>query len=223
MSVIKLILLAMLVLLVALMIVPTVLFVQGSGEKWLVRLRLFCFWLNIYPTEEKKKKAPQKQKTKKPAPKQAEQPQPQKKQDIKQLLPLIMDAVHNAGKPLRMILKGFTLYQVRLDMRICDEDPDQAAISYGRMNGYVYGAMATVKNMIKVKDTKICLVSDFTPDAESSFNVSAKLKVRPAVLLAAAAVFAFGFVRSILKRQKTQKTQEAAANDNDKAAGACSA
>ncbi len=222
MSVIKLILLAVLVLVVILLTVPIVLFVQGSGEKWLVRLRLLGFWLNIFPTADKKKKAPQKQKTKKSAETQS-QAQPKKKQDIKQLLPMIKDAVQNAGKPIKIILKGFTLYQVRLDIRICDEDPDQTAIAYGRMNAYVYGALATVKNLIKVKDTKICLVSDFTPDAESSFSVSAKLKVRPVVLLAAAAVFAFGFIRCVLKRQKLQKTQEAAVNDNDKAAGTCSA
>lgn len=151
-----------------------------------------------------KKEAPAPKKKPAPASEKEQKPKKEKaKPSVQELLGLAKMALSCAGPPLRMVLGDICLHRLQLYRQVAAEDTAQTALDAQKQVSAVYGLLAVLQNIIRVKRADIRIRPVFTGEEPQGLVLRFRLSLHPIVLLGAGLRFAFCFGRKFLK-QKSQ-------------------
>lgn len=172
---------------------------EYSEEGFFAWVRIGAFYLRIFPPEEKKKKQPKEKK------KPLEEP-PAHKQggsvaQLKELLPLILDA---AGRALRSI----RVDRLYLDFTSAGEDPAEAAMAFGCANAAVGMIFPLLEQNFNIKERRIRTRVDFQ-QKEPSVYLLAQLSMTVGQIIALAAAVGIRFLKHLLTREKKAPAKDA--------------
>lgn len=127
------------------------------------------------------------------------------KTDLKETLTMIYDILRAVIRPTGLILRNIKIADLRLDVVVGGEEPDETAIRFGRWNAAVYGGLAALRNLIDIRCKKVMIAVDFT-EPETKLSAGGIIKVRIFVLLIAAARMICRFLVNTLKKEKETET-----------------
>ncbi len=151
--------LALLGILLLLLLMPVCVSVEYDYTKLTVLLRVLGFKFTLYPAKEKAEKAP------KPAEETPETPpQSDEKPKQKPTLPTleqISGLVSTANGAIRLLLKGVFFRKIRIVYPYHQEDPADTAIGYGKLQAYLGGAIATLRNFLHLSFKELSIIPDF--------------------------------------------------------------
>ena len=124
-----------------------------------------------------------------------------KPQSLSEGIDLALDLLHTAGKPLRWLLRRFTIRDIDLDLAVCDPDAAACAFRFGKVNIAVYNTLALLCQFFRVrkKQIRICCIYN---QPHGTYRGSCQIRVCPAVILGA--VIGFG-ARFLYRQHKAGK------------------
>lgn len=210
------VLLAILGLLLLLLCIPVVAQIDFL-DVFSIRVRYGLVHLKLLPAKEKtpkQKKAAEEKKAKKEARKKRRELKkgkkakelPQKgtaKKNFFETVGIAVDLAAEGKGFLGCMLRHAYFYQMRLEVTVATEDAATTAITYGKMNGWVYSLYALAKNFLKIGTCQIRVGMDFL-HSDTTICFHTKMRVIPLVALGAALKAGFGF----LKRQMAREAEE---------------
>ena len=151
-----------------------------------------------------KKEAPAPPKKPKPDLKPEQKPKKERaRPSVQELLGLAKTALSCAGPPLRMVLGDICLHRLQLYRQVAAGDTAQTALDAQKQVSAVYGLLAVLQNVIRVKRADIRIRPVFTGEEPQGMVLRFRLSLHPIVLLGAGLRFVLCFGRKLL-RQKFQ-------------------
>jgi len=188
---------------------------------WDEGLRLDLKWLfirkTLYPEtkEKKEKEEPEKKSEKKAEPKNKKK---KNKASAQEVIDNVLDYIKRCKGGALMILRNIRVSLLKMDWTIAADDCAECAIRYGKMNAYIYGALASMENIIRIKRADIRLVPDFTA-AEEKFSIQAVISLTPLIVIIGAVRMAWGFLMKMIADSKKVKQQRSEKNERKKSRG----
>ncbi len=192
----------------------------SADAVWDGKLRLDLKWLfirkTLYPGQKKKEKEKAKEVSEKPAEKPAKAKK--KKVSAEKLIDTVLDYIKRCGGGARMILRDLRVSVLEINWTIACDDAAECAIRYGRMNAYLYSAVATLSNFIRIRRTKIRLVPDYTEEDEE-FSARAMLSITPLVTIIGLVRVAWGFFMKQIADSNKVEQQRSGQNERKESRG----
>ena len=136
------------------------------------------------------------------------------KQSILDKIEMILDFIRPLPEPLKKLIQRFHVTNLRIYIRVAEEDAAETAISYGRMWGIVSGCLAVCRNILKIQLKSLRIEPDFWQQKPLT-QVSGQLNLR----VYAALAFILRYLWLYLKQtiQKTQTETEKGGVQNESA------
>lgn len=131
------------------------------------------------------------------------------KKDMKETIFLVIDIIRSVVKPTKFMLRNMKISQVKLNVIVGGEEPDETAIRFGHWNAAVYGGLATMRNFMKIQCDKINIAVDFTKQ-ETEVYAAGMIKIRFLVILIAAFRILINILVNTFKRAKENRKQSEA-------------
>ena len=163
-----------------LLLLSPIRFCFAYGENTSLCLRYLFFKMTFLPSKPQKEKPPKKKKSAKKAAKQKEAKK--SKFSFADILGLLKVGIKGSSKLLRAV----TISKIVLVVSVGGEDAADTAIAYGRMSCYIHTALASMRNVLRLKLRSVRILPDFD-SAKSNVSASCTAKIRPL------SVFAIGF------------------------------
>ena len=121
-------------------------------------------------------------------------------EDIKPYIPL-------GKKAVKKLIKAIRVTDLKIDIAVADEDAYECAMSYGKMNGAIYGALGVITSFLTVSIKKVNISAKYnSPDSEYAF--SGKIKTRPSTIIALAVFILFKYIYTKFKLEKRENETE---------------
>lgn len=205
--------LALLAIIIVLLVLPATLSIEYCNKKLLIKVRILFLKFKISPqkelTEEEqnkkqekkaKKEALKKQKQEKKNSKKAKKEQsekkepeeseekPKKKKSISDWILLGQELLGSSGKAAKFIFRHLHISGVELEFPIYDEDMAKLAINYGRTQGVISTAYATLQNVTKIRYKKIHVIADFGNQYNGEITFACKIGASPIIMVIAAII-----------------------------------
>lgn len=140
-----------------LLLSPFLLIIKYDEKDIKIYARFLIFKYTIHPRKEKKKKVGG----------LALEPMPQKKNGFDEFRGKhhqVMDFLKAATPEIKKLLKKGLVSVLKLKVVVATDDAAETAIQYGKMNAYIFGALALLENFVRIKKKKIHIGFDFTKD-----------------------------------------------------------
>lgn len=124
-----------------------------------------------------------------------------------ELLRNLLDSSH---KPLRRILKGFSIRKLHLDLIIGAPDAYTCAMRFGRANILVYNTLGYLSQFFRIYAEHVAVRADFDKE-HGVYDASCVLQMAPITAISAAFGFILRFFVNTRKAKSTNTQQKAAA------------
>ncbi len=96
---------------------------------------------------------------------------------------------------------------MKVDISVANEDAYECAMSYGKMNGAVYGALGVITSFLTVSIKKVNISAKYnSPDSEYAF--SGTIKTRPSTIIAIAMFILIKYIYTKFKLEKRKNETE---------------
>ena len=155
---------------------------------------------------EKKDKEEQKKKTKKKKPAKRKMP-------LSDLLQIIWELLGASGRGLRLLGRWLKVYRLRLKLVVARGDAAETALAYGRVNAAVYGAYASLGNVLKLCRPDFTITPDFT-GTQDQLELDIRLRLLPiqavGILVQVLVDFFCRMLKNHLAQQKAAKAKPSA-------------
>lgn len=183
---------------------------------WTSELDVWVCWLFLrIPLQKKEKseeqlaKAASKKAKKKAGEQTGKAEKPGEPRALEDTIAMVLDLVSSATGPLLMLLRNLRVRPLELRMTVAEDDPATTAIRCGQMNAYLYGAYATLANIVKIKRVKIEIVPDFLAQ-QGGFALTMRVSIMPIVVLGAALRLGAAFLWNAAKGSAAGKPPSSA-------------
>ena len=198
-----------------LLIIPLVAKLKIEDDKTILTLRYLFFKWEILPEKEEK---PKEKETKAPEKKITKTSRrDNKKLDIKELLPIVMDALPKCAAPVRKLFKRTTVADLEVHMVIVGDDAADTAVKFGRMNAVVFPAVKIASEIVTLKYKRIELIPGFAAEKEQT-KIFANVRVTPLFVLTAAASIAIIALGAFIRAGKNKPTERKYQNGKEQPA-----
>lgn len=160
----------------------------------------------VNPSEkEKKKPIPSKKQAYRAVPEKKEtvSAKSPKENDLREKVFLVLDIIRSLIPPVKFLLRGIRIERLRLRVVVGGEEPDETAVRFGHWNAAVYGGLAAVRNLVKVRCEKVAIAVDFTAE-ETEVQAFGILKIRVWVVITAAVRMIYRILVNTLKRMREE-------------------
>ncbi len=169
--------------------------VYYDGEKVQVWVGFWMFWFSVFPQKkEDKKEKISKKKREEDSSKQQEHSKKKDKLDFG----LIKNLLGAGIKGLKIIWRHLIFYNLRLKIIVGHENAAECALRYGKLCSFVYGGIATGKNLANIHEREISLSCDFSKN-RMEYDIDASAKIQIVFLLGAAFRMLFYLVVHTIK------------------------
>lgn len=108
-------------------------------------------------------------------------------------------------KHLKKIINNISADRVNINFIAAGEDAYSAALLYGKLSTAVWNAVAVTKAVNKVKYNKVSVTADFNSE-EPVYDISARVKITPAVVAGNLIVAAFKLLVNLKKIRSAEET-----------------
>ncbi len=121
-------------------------------------------------------------------------------EEIKPYIPL-------GKKAVKKLIKAIRINDLKVDIAVANDDAYECAMSYGKMNGAVYGALGVITSFLTVSIKKVNISAKYnSPDSEYAF--SGKIKTRPSTIIAIAMFILIKYIYTKFKLEKRKNETE---------------
>lgn len=175
-------------------------------EEFSLKIRfLFFFEYVLFPMKEKKKEEkPEKTETaKETAPEKTKKEK--RKMTIEETVDFIVESVQKYGPGAKMILRNIRFHKIELYWKVGAEDAAACGIKYGRICGWLSGALGFFRNLTRIEKTKMRVFPDFISEKDEIYG-GADIEFNPLVILIGALRIAFVFLKDIIKNNNKTKS-----------------
>lgn len=108
-------------------------------------------------------------------------------------------------KHLKKIINNISADRVNINFIAAGEDAYSAALLYGKLSTAVWNAVAVTKAVNKVKYNKVSVTADFNSE-EPVYDISARVKITPAVVAGNLIAAAFKLLVNLKKIRSAEET-----------------
>ncbi len=175
-------------------------------EEFSLKIRfLFFFEYVLFPMKEKKKEEkPEKTETaKETAPEKTKKEK--RKMTLEETVDFIVESVQKYGPGAKMILRNIRFHKIELYWKVGAEDAAACGIKYGRICGWLSGALGFFRNLTRIEKTKMCVFPDFISEKDEIYG-GADIEFNPLVILIGALRIAFVFLKDAAKNNDKTKS-----------------
>lgn len=213
------ILLGLLAVLVLLLCMPVrvALLVQPDSPMrclvcWLF-LKIDVLKLKKSKTPEKKEAPAAKKNEEEPKKKPKKKKPAKKKMPLSELLRIIWELLGASKHGLRLLGRWLKVYRLQLKLVVARGDAAETALAYGRVNAAVYGAYASLGNVLRLCRPDFTINPDFTGQ-QDQLELDIRLRLLPvqaiAILVRVLVDFLCRLVKNHLAQQKAAKAKPSA-------------
>ena len=117
------------------------------------------------------------------------------------------EVVKSSGWAFRKLLRRIKVKDIVIDFTISDEDACECAVKYGAVNCLVYNALTAMGYFIRLKKKAISIKCVYNKP-ESVYDISFKVCVLPAAVVAIFIGFCWGLVKLVIKHKKQERMDE---------------
>ncbi len=121
-------------------------------------------------------------------------------EEIKPYIPL-------GKKAVKKLIKAIRIIDLKIDIDVANEDAYECAMSYGKMNGAVYGALGVIKSFLTVSIKKVNISAKYN-SSDSEYECSGKIKTRPSTIIALAVFILIKYIYTKFKLEKRNNETE---------------
>ena len=166
---------------------------------------LFFFEYVLFPMKEKKKEEkPEKTETvKETAPEKTKKEK--RKMTLEETVDFIVESVQKYGPGAKMILRKIRFHKIELYWKVGAEDAAACGIKYGRICGWLSGALGFFRNLTRIEKTKMRVFPDFISEKDEIYG-GADIEFNPLVILIGALRIAFVFLKDAAKNNDKTKS-----------------
>lgn len=172
------ILIAVFALIFLILMLPIGLKASGVGDMTVV-LKIGFVKIRLYPPAPKKKK---KVKTEKKVEKTKKDEKKSKSLLKEKGLDWIINTVKRASRLAQGVLKDFfghiIVKDLRLDIKVAEENAADTAVKYGACCSAVYPAVGVIVRAVRFKKYSVSIIPDFDEGAKSEVNFLLDIKIR---------------------------------------------
>ncbi|SDM74299.1 DUF2953 domain-containing protein [Acetanaerobacterium elongatum] len=189
-------------LIAVILFIPLQVLLEYKDDVFHITARYAFFKYKILPVDQKKKEKREQQKLKKeqraaqkgkPLTEPAK-PEKRSLKDTIQMVKVMLDSVH---APFIHLLKRIRLTDIAFYMKTVGENAAETAVEVGRVNAYVYGFYAYLKNFFKVQDPDILITPDYYGEkSQTYFKMTVSLT--PASALRASVTFGWRLIQVLI-------------------------
>ena len=175
---------------------------------------LFFFKYSVFPMKEKTKEEKEPKKEKQKPKETTEKPKKQKrKMTAEEVIDLMIDCVKKYGPGAKMILRNIRFHKAELYWKVCAEDAAACGIKYGRICGWLSGALGFFRNFMKIEKAKIRVYPDFICENDEIYG-GADIEFNPLIVIIGALRMAFVFLKDMIKTKQKTKPKAAKPRQN---------
>ena len=169
---------------------------------------LFFFEYVLFPMKEKKKEEkPEKTETvKETAPEKTKKEK--RKMTLEETVDFIVESVQKYGPGAKMILRNIRFHKIELYWKVGAEDAAACGIKYGRICGWLSGALGFFRNLTRIEKTKMRVFPDFISEKDEIYG-GADIEFNPLVILIGALRMAAAFLGDLIKSAKEKPKNNA--------------
>ena len=167
----------------------------------------FLFFLNytVFPMKEKKKEEKPKEEKQKKEEKPQEPKKEKRKMTPEEIVDTVIDYVKKYGPGAKMILRNIRFHRLELYWKVGAEDAAACGIKYGRICGWLSGALGFFRNLTRIEKTKMRVFPDFISEKDEIYG-GADIEFNPLVILIGALRIAFVFLKDAAKNNDKTKS-----------------
>jgi hypothetical protein len=167
----------------------------------------FLFFLNytVFPMKEKKKEEKPKEEKQKKEEKPQEPKKEKRKMTPEEIVDMVIDYVKKYGPGAKMILRNIRFHRLELYWKVGAEDAAACGIKYGRICGWLSGALGFFRNLTRIEKTKMRVFPDFISEKDEIYG-GADIEFNPLVILIGALRIAFVFLKDAAKNNDKTKS-----------------
>lgn len=194
------------ILILGLLMIPVHAVADYKENFSLVIKFLFFFKLKIFPMKEKPEKE-EKPKEEKPKTETEAKPKREKrKMTAEEIVDTVIDIVKKYGPGAKMILRNIRFHRLELYWKVGAEDAAACGIKYGRICGWLSGALGFFRNLTKIEKPKIRVFPDFICEKDE-IHGGADIEFNPLIVLIGALRMAFVFLKDMMNSNSKNKTK----------------
>lgn len=130
-----------------------------------------------------------------------EKKEKEEKGDVKNTVFSALDIIKMVLPPIKDLLKKVRVTALSVTITVGCEDSATTAVNYGKISVLVYGGLATLRNLLKIKVSKVDIGCDFLKD-KTEQEIFFKVKIRIFSIILAILRMGYNFLVNILKRTK---------------------
>ena len=120
----------------------------------------------------------------------------------KEIYDFALEMLQGLSRPMKRIVKGIRISNLKLDFIIGGEDAFETALSYGRISGIVGYLIGLIQSLMTLRIKDVDIAADFDAK-ESTYNVKMLIKLRLGTfLIAAFSIFYKVLVNTIKMKNK---------------------
>lgn len=136
---------------------------------------------------------------------ESKQDKPSKeKQSILDKIQMILDFIRPLPEPFKKLIRRFHVTNLRIYIRVAEEDAAETAISYGRMWGIVSGCLAVCRNILKIELKSLRIEPDFWQQKPLT-KISGQLNLRVYAALAFILRYLWLYLKQTIQKSQTEK------------------
>ncbi len=121
-------------------------------------------------------------------------------EEIKPYIPL-------GKKAVKKLIKAIRIFDLKIDIDVANEDAYECAMSYGKMNGAVYGALGVITSFLTVSIKNVNISAKYN-SSDSEYECSGKIKTRPSTIIALAVFILIKYIYTKFKLEKRNNETE---------------
>lgn len=173
---------AVVALLLLLLFVPVWVRVSYRDELY-VRLRVLGIPVTVLPAKEDETTPKKKAVTKKPKPSKGRALKRELTEAFREdgpgaTLAYLQELARLAGTGVKRLLRSITVDRLQLELLLATGEPADTAITYGRVCGVLYPALAAINGPVQIKKKDVRIEPNFLLDASTvSFDVHLHVRV----------------------------------------------
>ena len=99
------------------------------------------------------------------------------KGDIKETVFLVIDVLRSVLPPMHSLWKKVRITALSIDIVVGGKDAAETAVCYGKISALVYGGLATLRSLMRMKVERVAINSDFLKEHIDQ-KVFFKVKIR---------------------------------------------
>ncbi len=176
-----LVILIILGLIIVLLFIPVRLFLEYKASEFNIKVAIVFFKFKIYPLPKKQKKRVKNEKETQDE--NIKAPAKKKKQGLSFYAEDIIEIIITASGFIKNIMHSMLFSKICLTLPVFKNNVALTAIEYGKMNSYIGGVYATLKNILRINVDDISIICDYDNIYKDKTYFYCKVSAIPIIII----------------------------------------